>query len=105
MVDVAGQLRRFTVERVAGQADDTEQPLQPLPAALLRPVEGRALWVGVDQRDTLSTASPFAGEMEGERRLPDTALLIEEGDDHDGLPAIGDSSTAAENGRCVRKIP
>jgi hypothetical protein len=43
--------------------------------------------------------------MEGERRLPDTALLVEERDDHDGLPAIGDSSTAAEKRGRVRKIP
>jgi hypothetical protein len=53
VVGVAGQLRRFTVERVAGQAHDTEQPLQPFPAALLRPVERRTLRVGVYQRDAV----------------------------------------------------
>jgi len=105
MIDVARQLRRFAVERVARQADDTEQPLQSLPAALLRPVECRSLWVGVDQRDALPMPSPFTGEMEGERRLSDAALLVEERDDHDGLPAIGDSSTAVEKRVCVRKIP
>ena len=39
MIDVARQLWRFAVERVACQADNTEQPFQPLPAALLRPVQ------------------------------------------------------------------
>ena len=63
MVGVARQLRRFTVERVARQADNTEQPLQPLATALLGPVECRALRVGVNQRDALSTASPFASEV------------------------------------------
>ncbi len=105
MVGVAGQLGRFTVERVAGQADDTEQPLQPLPAALLRPVERRALRIGVDQGDALAAAGPFTGEVQGERRLADAAFLVEERDDHNGLPGNGDSSTAAENGGSVRKIP
>ncbi len=105
MVGVAGQFRRFSVERVAGQADDTEQPLQPLPAALLGPVERRPLRIGVDQRDALSTASPFASKVQGERGLADAALLVEQRDDHDDLPAIGDSSTAAEKRGRVRKIP
>jgi hypothetical protein len=43
--------------------------------------------------------------MEGERRLPDATLLVEEGDDHDSLPAIGDSSTKVEKRGRVRKIP
>src|SRR3546814_9710006 len=65
VIDVARQLRRFTVERVARQADNAEQPLQSLPAALLRPVQRGTLRVGVDQRDALSTASPFTSEMQG----------------------------------------
>ena len=94
MIDVAGELRCFTMERVAGQADDAEQPPQSFPAALLRPVERGPLRIGVDQRDALPAASPFASEVKGERRLADAAFLIEQCDDHDGLPAIGDSSTA-----------
>jgi hypothetical protein len=40
------------------------------------------LRVGVDQRDALPTPSPFAGEMQRQRRLADAALLVEERDDH-----------------------
>src|SRR3546814_13141591 len=85
VIDVARQLRRFTVDRVARQADNAEQPLQSLPAALLRPVQRGTLRVGVDQRDALSTASPFTSEMQGERCLADAALLVEESDDHDEI--------------------
>src|SRR3546814_13285782 len=87
------------------RSDNAEQPLQSRPAALLRPVQRGTLRVGVDQRDALSTASPFTSEMQGERCLADAALLVEESDDHDGLPAIGDSSTAVEKLACVRKTP
>ncbi|GBQ64567.1 hypothetical protein AA103196_0906 [Ameyamaea chiangmaiensis NBRC 103196] len=61
--------------------------------------------VGVDKRDALAALRPFAGEMERDRRLADAALLVEQRDDHDGLPAIGDSSTRGEKAVRVRKIP
>jgi hypothetical protein len=53
---------------------------------------------------TLSTASPFTSQVERERGFSDSAFLVEQRDDHDGLPAIGDSSTAAEKRGRVRKI-
>ena len=70
------------MQRVARQTDDAEQARQRLRAALLGPVERRALRVGVDQRDALALARPFAGEMQRQRRLADAAFLIEERDDH-----------------------
>src|SRR4051812_17348546 len=104
MVGVTGQLRCFAMQGIPSQADDTEQPLQPLPAALLRPVERRALWVGVDQRDALAAARPFAGEMQSERRLADAALLVEQRDDHGALPRSGGRlSAGVEKRGCVRK--
>jgi hypothetical protein len=84
MIGVARQLRRFPVQRVAGQADDAEQPGQPS-RALLRPVERRALRVRVDQRDALALPRPFAGEVQRQRRLADAALLVE------GATIIGSS--------------
>ena len=84
VIGVAGEFRRLAMQRVARQADDAEQARQALPGALLGPVERRALRVGVDQRDPLSFPGPFAGEMQGERRLADAALLVEERHDHRG---------------------
>ena len=85
VIGVAGQLGRFAMQRVARQADDAEQPRQPFPCPLLRPVERRALRIGVDQGDSFPFPGPFAGEMQGERRLADAALLVEERDDHRAL--------------------
>ena len=84
MIGIAGELRRLAMERVAGKPDDAEQPAEPVLRALLGPVEGRALRIGVDQHDALSFPGPFASEMERERRLPDAALLVEKRHDHRG---------------------
>jgi hypothetical protein len=44
--------------------------------------------------------------MQRQRRLADTALLIEERDDHGALPAAGGRlSSAAKNGLSVRRNP
>ena len=85
MIGVAGHLRRLTVQRVARQADDAEQPREALPGALLGPVERRALRIGVDQGDSFPFPAPFAGEMQGQCRLADAALLVEERHDHRAL--------------------
>jgi hypothetical protein len=61
MIDIARQLGRLTVERVARQADDAEQARRVLAGALLRPVERRTLGVRIDERDPLSPTGPFAG--------------------------------------------
>ena len=87
VIDVARDLRRLAMERVARQADDAEQARQALLGALLGPVERRALRVGVDERDSLALPGPFAGEMQGQRRLADAALLVEERDDHRAPPS------------------
>jgi hypothetical protein len=83
--NVAGVLREvggLTMEGVARKADDAEESRQAFPGALLRPIERRALRVGVDQGHALALAGPLPRQMQGERRLADAALLIEERDDH-----------------------
>ena len=75
MIDVARDLRRLAMERVACKSDDPEQARQPFRGALLRRVERRALRVGIDQRDPLAQPSPFAGEMQGQRRLAEPSAL------------------------------
>ena len=59
VVGVAGELRRFPVQRVARQADDAEQARHGLLGALRGPVESRALRIGVDDRDALSLRPPM----------------------------------------------
>src|SRR3546814_12240323 len=76
MVDALRQLRRFTVERVTGEADDAEEARQVFASALLGPVQRRPFRIRVDQRDALSPPAPFSGEVERPRRLADAALLI-----------------------------
>jgi hypothetical protein len=63
VIDGAGKLGGFAVQRVARQADDAKQARQALARALLRPVEGRALRVGVDEGDAASAHGQLAGEM------------------------------------------
>jgi len=55
MMGVARELRRLPMKRVAGKADDAEEPRQSFFCALLRPVERRALCVGIDQDDALAS--------------------------------------------------
>ena len=85
MIGIAGEFGRFAMQRVAGEADDAEQARRPAAAALLRPIEGRALRVGIDQCDALSASRPFAGEMQRQRGLADAALLVEERDNYRSL--------------------
>jgi hypothetical protein len=86
------------MEGVARNADDAEEPWQAFPGALLRPVERRALWVGVDQDDAFALTDPLTCEMKGERRLSDAALLIEERDNHRAIAGI-ESRRAQTEGR------
>jgi len=39
MMDIAGDLRGFNMERIAGELEHIEQPRQPSLDALFRPVE------------------------------------------------------------------
>ncbi|GCE84551.1 hypothetical protein MSKU9_2692 [Komagataeibacter diospyri] len=82
------QCRSFVMQRVARQPHDTEQPGQPFPRPLRRPVQCRALRVGIDDRHALAFPSPLAREMQRQRRLADAALLVEEGHDHDPSPGL-----------------
>ena len=94
VVGVAGELRRFPVEGVAGEADHAEQARHGLLGALGGPVESRPLRIGVDDRDALSLGRPGAGQVQGERRLADGGFLVEERDDHrrSSVPAFHRSS-------------
>jgi hypothetical protein len=83
---VSCELGRLVVKRIPCKANDAEKPLQSFLGALLGPVEGRPLWVGVNQDDALRLLGPLSGEMQRERGLADAALLIEERDDHAGAP-------------------
>ena len=61
---------------------------EPFPRALLGPIERRALRIGVDQGDSFPFPAPFAGEMQGQCRLADAALLVEQRDDHRALVPV-----------------
>jgi hypothetical protein len=93
MIDAAGDGGRFTMKRVARNADDTKPRRKSFSCPLLCPIERRALRVGIDQRDAQSLSRPGAGEMQRERRLADAAFLVEERDNH------GATSTAAAPAR------
>src|SRR5690606_12438492 len=105
VIGIARKLGRFAMKRVARQADDAEQARQALAGALLRPVESGTLRVGIDDGDTLAASRPLTGEVEGERRLADAALLVEQRDDHGAASRWRHSSTGVERGAAVRKIP
>jgi hypothetical protein len=88
VIGVAGELWRFSVERVARQADHAEQPIEATPSTLLGPIERRSLGVGVDDRHALSLTGPVAGEMQGERGLAHAAFLVEQRDNHGAPPSV-----------------
>jgi hypothetical protein len=64
----SGELGRFAVQRVASNADAAEESRQTLLGALLRPIERRSLWVGVDQRDGLALPRSDAFGADGGTR-------------------------------------
>src|SRR5260221_14468642 len=86
MMDIAGDLRSFNMERVTGQAEHIEQPRQPFLGALFRPVESRALRVPVDDHNALALRGPGSGHMQRQRGLADAALVVEECNDHGASP-------------------
>src|SRR3546814_11210961 len=83
MIHAARQLGCFDVQGVTGEADHTEEPGQSFGGALLGPVERGTLGIGVDQQDAAPLPRPLSGKVQRERGLADTALLIEERDDHE----------------------
>ena len=85
---VSRQFGRFSMQRVARETDDAEEPRHALLGALLGPVERRSLRVGVDQRDALPLPSPGAPQMQSRAGLADAALLIEQRHDHCALVQI-----------------
>ena len=74
-VVAVGDGRELLVDRRLGQADDREPRL---PLAGRGPIEGAALRVGIDEQDTVVPSGERVGDVDGERRLPDPALLIQE---------------------------
>ncbi|MCY1405469.1 hypothetical protein D9M71_207080 [compost metagenome] len=85
MVGASGQFRGFLVQRLACQVNRAEQPGQTLLAASLGPVQGRALWVGIEQDHVQPAQCQFAGDMGCQGGLADPAFLVEQGDDHDWI--------------------
>lgn len=58
---VSRELGCLLVKRIPCKAYDAEEPLQSLPGALLGPVEGRPLWVGVNEDGALGLLGPLSG--------------------------------------------
>lgn len=89
VIGAAGQLRCFLVQRLAGEAHGAEQPWQALLASALRPVQRRALWIGIEQDDMLSAQRQLASDVRGERGLANAAFLVEQRNDHSAALAVG----------------
>ena len=95
VVGVAGELRRFAMQRVARQADDAEQPRAGLPCARCSDQSSAEPCGSASISVTrFPFPGPFAGEMQGERRLADAALLVEERHDHGASRLRGGSCGA-----------
>src|SRR6185437_3513094 len=94
MIGMTSKLRRFAVERVARQADDAEQTRVAASGALFGPIERRSLRVRVDEGHALSLTGPMPVEVQGERRLADAALLVEQRDDHRSPSSVFHRSSA-----------
>jgi hypothetical protein len=71
---------------VAGEFEHIEEPGHPFLGALFRPVESRALRVRIDEDDALALGGPGSGHMQCQGGLADTALVVEERDDHGASP-------------------
>ncbi|MNV59985.1 hypothetical protein D3C71_1524350 [compost metagenome] len=77
-----GEFWSFLVQCFPCQADGAEQSGQGLLVAPLRPVQRRALRVGIEQDDRLPAHRQLPGDVGGERGLAHPAFLVEQGDDH-----------------------
>jgi hypothetical protein len=72
---------QLAVKRVA--RDRYGEPARErLLRAQLRPLDGAGVGIGIDDGDAPPLASPDAGEMQRQGGLADSALLVEERDDH-----------------------
>ena len=71
----------------ADRLENAAKARQALLGAPLRPVQCRALRVGIEQDDRLPAHRELAGDVRGERGLAHAAFLVEQGDDHgEALP-------------------
>src|SRR5215831_17854260 len=86
MMGTAGDLMGFNMKGIAGELEHIEQPGQSFLGALFRPVERRALRVRVEDDNVLALRGPGPGHMQRQGGLADTALVVEERDDHGGSP-------------------
>jgi hypothetical protein len=103
VTDHASNLKSLTTRRARGETDDVEESRKALFGSLFRPVEPTILVfpfpVCIDDNDPQSLAWPSANGVEGHGRLVISAVLIEEGDDHDAL--CGSSACFFPNaGKC-----
>jgi hypothetical protein len=74
------------VKRIARDRYDGE-PARECPWRMqFGPLPRAAVGVVIDDGDTLPLAAPDAGEMQRQSRLADSALLVEERDDHGARP-------------------
>ena len=92
---VSRELGSIPVERVAREADETDEPRHAFLGARLGPVERRSLQVGVDQRDALALPSPGARQVQGQRGLAYATLLVEQRHDHCALEQLADLEARA----------
>jgi hypothetical protein len=71
-----------------GQADDGKARLALAGGG---PVEGAALGVGINEQNAALPSSEGVGDVDGERRLADAAILVQERDDgHDSSDVMVD---------------
>ena len=76
-VHPAGNGRGFAVQGLPWQSEDSKEPGATGLLTPLRPVQGGALGVGIDQDDRSSQTGVFTGEVGGQRGFTDAAFLIE----------------------------
>jgi hypothetical protein len=69
--------------------------------APLRPVQRRALRIGIEQNNLLAAHCQLASDVRGERGLADAAFLIEQGDDHDPALLAGKPGFLRRAKRCT----
>ncbi len=103
MIDIARQLGRLTVERVARQADDAEQARRVLAGALRRPVERRTLGVRIDERDPLPLPAHSPARCSASVVLPTPPFWLRKATIIGGLPGVDRREAAEGRGPVSRR--
>ena len=76
---VGSQLRNVTMQYWFGQADNAKRR-RALPNGSL--ILGGLLWISIDQQDAPAFCGERRSQIDGNRRLPGAALLIDHCDNH-----------------------